>query len=563
MRRAQAAWLIGALAFGVYLTNLRPMATGDSFGTRLVPFSVLREGNVDLEEFDWLRRDEVPYYLTRSASGRWISQYPVALPVLVTPLYAPAVWWLASAGIDDDDVRFHVTVAAMERIAAALVVSLSAVLVFLGACRLAPLPVSAGIALVYAFGTATWSISSQALWQHGGAQLALAGLSLCCLGPDTRKTALVAGGCAALGVMVRSSMVIFALLAVVFVLRERRAHIGWFLVGPVVGGSLLMAYNLAYAGQVQGGQGVALVPPSVTSVLGLLVSPNRGLFIYTPAACLALPAFFSRRWRPVPWLGYLGAGAVGYVALFSIWKYWWGGHCYGPRFMADTLPALALAAAPVVDRMRHAARGRAVMSVLVAWGVVVQVAGVYFDQGRWNHNPVSVDERPERVWDWRDLQIVAAFRQGWHGTDGVTLLRHVFTDPRPAFLRPLSPAQLAGAIHTIEPVPPAMRARSVHRLRVRVTNHGDASWPAFSAGARLNCLLISAWWRDGHMEQDAGGAVPLSRNLAAGESVDLTLEIRAPAIPGDYELKVMLGQDLDGTRGVVGNAVLTATIRIE
>ena len=74
----------------VYLGNLRLRAAGDSFATRVLPFSVLREGNFDLDEFTWdrTRRGRLPYYVRRrKGDDHTYASAPIATALLVTPLY--------------------------------------------------------------------------------------------------------------------------------------------------------------------------------------------------------------------------------------------------------------------------------------------------------------------------------------------------------------------------------------------------------------------------------------------------------------------------------------------
>src|SRR4051812_21028876 len=62
---ARAAILIFLGLLVVYSSNLRVLGSGDSLPTRVLPFSILREGNLDLNEFTWerTRRGRLPYYL--------------------------------------------------------------------------------------------------------------------------------------------------------------------------------------------------------------------------------------------------------------------------------------------------------------------------------------------------------------------------------------------------------------------------------------------------------------------------------------------------------------------
>jgi hypothetical protein len=563
-RRARHACFLGVFCFVVYLTNLRPMAAGDSIPARLLPFSILRERNLDLNEFPWLRRVRAtPYFMHQTRDGRWLSSYPNITALLITPLWLPAVWWLQRHHIEDDDVRFRLVSVVMERGAAALITALSVVLLFLAAAAITTPELAMAISLVYAFGTNTWATSSQALWQHGFAELSLAGMSLFLLSADTWRTAIAAGGFAALAVAGRPTMGIFTLLTVIFMWRERRQRLWAFLTLPVIGMAVLLGSDPRRVFETRAAfRHAALELPDPVHLAALLFSPNRGLLVYAPAAVLAAGAWYATP-QARRWLTYLAIGIVGYVLLYSGWSGWWGGFCYGPRFLTDALPAIALCAVPAVERLWRLRWGRLALAALAGWGVVVQVIGVYYDDRSWNQYPKSVNLVPQRVWDWRDPQIVRAARAGWHGTDLAPLLWQALTDARPGLLKPLTPAGLAGTITTDAPLPLRYRSNSAGRLTIRVTNQSGEIWPAFSDFGLLQVGLVERWWLAGVMVTGVGGVVPLPRNLGVGESTRTCIRIETPTQPGTYELELLVVQETQPSEGISGGAVLRLPAHIE
>ena len=113
--RVRIACLLGVVCCVCYLSNLRPIGAWDSIPARLLPFSILRQGNLDLDEFAWLRRlNPKPYFLRQTPAGHWLSRYPVGVPVFVTPLYVPVTWWLQHDHVSDDDVRFRLAAVVMD-----------------------------------------------------------------------------------------------------------------------------------------------------------------------------------------------------------------------------------------------------------------------------------------------------------------------------------------------------------------------------------------------------------------------------------------------------------------
>jgi hypothetical protein len=564
-RRVGTACLLSAVCFIFYLTNLRPIGAWDSIPARLLPFSILRQGNLDLDEFTWLRRlDPAPYFLYRSPSGHWLSRYPVATPIFVTPLYVPIVWWLQYHQVDDDDVRFRLASVVMERVAAATIAAASVAFVFVAAATMSSTGVATGVALAYGLASGTWTVSSQALWQHGLAELGLAGLSFFLMVPERRRTAVAAGGFAALEVLARPTMLVFAFVALVFMRRERRAPLVPFLILPVLGAGLLLAYNIHVVNIATGApQYGGFAWPRWVSFFGLLVSPNRGLFVYTPAVALAIPTLCRPGRAVARWLAYAPFGIAAYLLLYSGWSGWWGGHCYGPRYLTDVLPVIALCAVPTVERLWQSAPGRLLVLALALWGLIVQAVGTYCDDNSWNALPVSVDQASWRVWDWGDPQILRAARAGWHAFDLAPLLWQTLVHPEPALLRPLGPGDLKGEITTDDPLPLHYSRQDSDTLHLQLTNRSDVAWAAFSDFAYLQVWILYRWWFEGAVVQGEGGFIHLPRNLGPQESIALDAAIEPPNRRGEYQLELVVTQAMDPTKGRSGGTALRVPVEVE
>ena len=69
----------------LYSINFRVGSTpGDTFGSRYMPYSIIKEGNFNLDEFPFLQ--DANYY-TRKQNGHWVSKYPPGTPVMALPVY--------------------------------------------------------------------------------------------------------------------------------------------------------------------------------------------------------------------------------------------------------------------------------------------------------------------------------------------------------------------------------------------------------------------------------------------------------------------------------------------
>ena len=83
------------------------------------------------------------------------------------------------------------------------------------------------------------------------------------------------------------------------------------------------------------------------AVLGLTISPYKGLLWFSPVLILGLIGAvpFIRR-RPWEGLALLGAAAI-HLLGYSRYNYWSGGVTWGSRYMLQVVPFLILLAAPV------------------------------------------------------------------------------------------------------------------------------------------------------------------------------------------------------------------------
>jgi hypothetical protein len=84
-------------------------------------------------------------------------------------------------------------------------------------------------------------------------------------------------------------------------------------------------------------------------IYGLLISPGKGIFWYAP---VLIPAMYGWRflWEKNAAATAVAAALAGSYLLFYAHLIWWyGGGCWGPRFMVPVLPFLMLAFAALID----------------------------------------------------------------------------------------------------------------------------------------------------------------------------------------------------------------------
>jgi hypothetical protein len=409
MHSSHPALKLFLAAFLLYNLNCRPIPSGDTAPAALLPLQVVLHGSVELDAWR-------PYLASayggnalflHARNGHYYSGYPIVQPLLLTPLYTPL---LLVPQIRAWPVPTLVLLARMlEKLMASLIAAASVAFLFLLLLRLTTPRRALLLAAVYAFATNVWSTSSQALWQHGASQLAIVGSLLCLAIFQKRagwRSAAGAGLFAALSVAMRPSDVLFfaASCAVLLWFHRRTLLLAWYAgFGALIGGSLAL-YNLGTFGHLRGGYPEAFEGAFWPGLAGLTVSPSHGLFLYSPILLFALAgAYFCRR-RSSPLLLIALLFFLAHLLLYAKWPLWWGGDCYGPRLLADALPALVLLILPALSWVgRHRALKAAFVATLV-FSVAVQLIGVF---------SFPLGYRPsDSLWDWSRCPIVMSARQG-------------------------------------------------------------------------------------------------------------------------------------------------------
>jgi len=439
-RDAWAAAGIVLTLLVVYNANGREIGSYDTRPTALAARELLLRGTLALNHVVGATPEFANRWgLVLARDGRYRSVYsPVA------PVFAAAIAWpFARLGLLD--LRAPLAPGLIAKGAASLLVALS-----VGVCYLAVRRrVSTGRALLIAaglgLGTGLWSTASQSLWQS---ESALLGLSLWVLAtaqpgePTWRRTLTAALGIALAGAARSQLGPALVVLLVGLWWQWGRAHAAVAAVVVTVAIVPLLVLNRGWFGHPLGPlPALAEVNSQIHRTgatfglhgdawAGLLVSPSRGLLVFSPVVLVAaagLRPAFRGRWRtPLPWCA-LALGAQ--FALYASYAVWWGGHTYGPRYLIDVLPLAApLAAEGIAEWRLRSWRGAAAAAAL-AWSIAVAATGAFcYPNDGWNTDPTDIDRDHARLWDVADNQIRRCWQRG-PSPQNFGLLDH-FTAPR-------------------------------------------------------------------------------------------------------------------------------------
>jgi hypothetical protein len=427
-RRRTSALLFAGLLL-VYSANGREIGAVDTTANMLLPVALVRGDGLVLNRFATWVED---HHYVKVRGDELISRYPV-LPALVA---LPATWLQvalldrARPGWTRDPLVHFWWIRTLAKNAAVIVAALTAVFLHRLLLQLGLAEVALATTLATALGSNLWMVGSQSPWLHGTVALFLT-LGLWLLALPIARWRLAAGGLAlALAVCARPTSAVFAVPLALWALASLGRRALWLLVPAAAVGALLLAYNwtvfenptggmaeIEGMGHAQHGVEGVITREPLTSLAGTLLSPSRGLFVYSPWALLALAALPATRARiaAFPMLHAAGLGLLLFAGVNAAYAVWWGGWSFGPRYWTEAMPlfgvllGFALAWARRRSRLLLSAFGLAIGA-----SIGLQAIGAFYYPSSWNSEPVSVDLAHERLWDWRDTEISRALADGPH-----------------------------------------------------------------------------------------------------------------------------------------------------
>ena len=418
------AVLAGLLVFTFVVHAASPVVTStDSAWTFHLAASSLLEGDLDLDEYRPLMDLDLDYRL-RMMGGHVYYYYPAATPLLVTPVVL-LMNVVFSASRPDDFYAYladhgpNAQTARLEKLVASAIVALATALMYLVARRFLTLRASILLALIFAFATSMWSTASRALWQHGpSALLLLIALYLTLATSRGGWSIFATGLILAFAYLVRpTNSISFAFFGLYHLLNNRRQ--AWlYALGSLVVLVPYAAQNWAAYGNIFPPYSYQLFERLGTllavgeAMPGTLLSPNRGLFVFTPIFLFSIYGGYAAAkgggWNRVNLDLYLIGILLAHWITTSLFEDWGGAWSIGPRYFVDMIPFLVYLLIPVLkSRILDHSWTRYAFVLTLAVSTLVQVrCSVSPYPFMWNGKPQALVDAPERKWDWGDLQIL-------------------------------------------------------------------------------------------------------------------------------------------------------------
>jgi hypothetical protein len=452
-------WRVPLFLFlGVYFfSGLSHIATSfDSRWTVYIAMSIWSHGDTNLDEYPAAIEQNNFYALEcvdalghvrtgppEGCTGHWYDSYPIGGTVLTTPLIVAAIGVMKLlhplvrhlqaaqpvAGITGPAQRsseviagflngdYQIAHSLIEMEVASFLLAAAAVMVYFIARRFLPVKRAVLLALLFALATSAYSVAGRAVWQHTPSMLLLTIIIYMLLRAgdrDNPRPSLAgwAGLPVALAYTVRPTDALFVAVFTLYVAVRHRRYLGYYLLAAAPVAAAFIAYDFSvYHALFSPYYRSDLIgfypqnwPKMAMALAGNLISPSRGLLIFTPVFLFAIVSMVRMKWRAplAPWLAVLALAH--WIVVSSYITNWWAGHSYGPRFFTDITPIFALFLIPWFEQWNGLSRFARVTFVTFALvGFAIHLRGGWSQAViQWNVDPVNIDAHPERNWDWSD-----------------------------------------------------------------------------------------------------------------------------------------------------------------
>jgi hypothetical protein len=439
-KRFKTDLVVGGAIFIVtlFIFLLSPVQQiADSNYSMLVSESLLHHGSFALDHYtipglnSSLPTEPIPDYKPYQLhvkEGHIYYYFPAGSSVLSVP-YVAAMNLVGVSAVDEKGVFDYTGERHIEVSLAALLMAALAALFFFTSRLLLPLRWSVLIALGGVLGTQVFSTASRGLWSDTWGIFLLGVIVWMLLAHERGKhplSPILLASLLAWTYFVRPTYSIPIIAVSIYLLVSYPSLFKRYAITGGVWFAGFMIYSWHHFGQLlpdyyQANRltfdyfGVAFA--------GNLISPSRGLLVFVPA--IGFVVYLLVRYAKE-----LPHRRLVVLALFIIIVHliavagffpWWGGHCYGPRYTTGLVPWFVLLSilavkAALTAREKYPSKDATlgwkmewvVGFLLLACSVAINGNGaVNRRTSNWNLRPVNVDERPERVWDWRDPQFLA------------------------------------------------------------------------------------------------------------------------------------------------------------
>jgi hypothetical protein len=400
------SWLI------LYKLNVNslPLQSEDAIPSIFTGISIVKEGTLNLDSYyqmmvsKYPQPDDsnlTPFYL-RKVNNHYLSAFPIMNTILSLPIFLVYVPFITTISWDDVYLLSHLS--------GSFILSISCAALFYLFSRVlkSSSRISYIVTAVYALATINLPLISQALWQHGAVQF----FSILALIFFLRERYLLTFMFLGFGILSRPTAgIVFAVLFL-FLYFSKKLNIKVAVstaIGILIPILFFFSYNFIYytdlSNQGYASQlGNSWLGNFPESLIGIWVSPSKGLLIYSPIFIFTLVGI---------WKGYKKDNLVAisfwiillHTLVLSKWKHWYGGYGYGYRMISDVIPFFIIPIWFLLENYYEKVKKGVLLTFIVSF--IIQVSGLVFFDSIW-HNAYDTGFK-NTSWLWSLKNSEAAF----------------------------------------------------------------------------------------------------------------------------------------------------------
>ncbi|GEM_PF-1023978 len=421
--------LVWLFALRIYTLHANSSPTSDSIPNNLTALNIIYQKRLDIENFKsyLLKTQLIGYVGVESKENILYPKTPVINGILAAPYFffsdrINGIHNFSAATFFQKDYETYYQ--SVGKLYASLLVSISVFFIFLTTYALFEnLFYALAGAFAYGFGTMAYSTAAQGNWQHGPSLLLISlsfYLFLQFLKNRRKSLMIIVSTLLALATLIRISNLLFfiAVVLTLFFYREYR---------KVVTSSIVLfflsistwTFSMSLIG-VPGGYNDEIMRSFqsfnllywLKVIASLLMSPNVGLFVFSPIFILSALGIYRFIWRSLknetilekPVRIFLLASTVSFFLLLFFNSFWWaweGGFSYGPRLLTESIPFLIYLGVYFIYSLRSTLTKLAfsiIFFLLLFYSLIVHLVGVYAYDTDWQYKYYVGRSRLDMAW---------------------------------------------------------------------------------------------------------------------------------------------------------------------
>lgn len=376
--------------------NTFQIQSEDSLPTMFLPVAIVKDRTLYLDKYydmmitRYPHPDDkkqvfgkTPFYL-KKVGEHYLSAFPIVSAIISLPVYffpllfnMPVTWE---------------NLILLSRISSALIVSLSGLFLYLIGKKFTTEKKALLLTGIYFFATINFATISQALWQHGTLELfTLISLYFFLCKNQNYKNIFYSGLFMGIAILSRPTSALAFIFIFLYTFRKfGTKYTVPYLTGLVPSILFFLFYNQFFYLTISN-QGYASQifenwkTPFFMGFLGLLFSPSKGIFIYSPALIFsAVGSFLTFRNRNENSIFKVFTLIVLlHLLIVGAWKHWYGGWSFGYRMASDVIPYIVLLLIPYVNSKLFV-KTKTLFLILVGIAFLIEVMGLVFFDGIWH-----------------------------------------------------------------------------------------------------------------------------------------------------------------------------------